>query len=630
MKVHRLEVETEGHLQQVLDQMYQEASNGKRNFYGLLELATNPVTIITAIHKVKANKGRNTPGSDGQRIRDILTKDYDEGIHLVQQAFQNYQPAPVRRVWIDKPGKKEKRPLGIPSVVDRILQEIVRMVIEPILEAQFFNHSYGFRPMRDATHAMARVHHILWQAKCTYAVEGDIKGFFDHVNHNILLKKLWKMGIRDKRILMLIKKMLKAGIMNEIEENPLGTPQGGVISPLLANVYLHDFDEYIASQWEQHPKQAQYSQKTSAYAAMARQGYPRYYLIRYADDWVILTHSMESAMKMKELAKQFLARNGRLELSEEKTLITDVKKASLIFLGIETRVRLSHKGKGFVTYSRPSRKALNGAIQSLKKQAERIKHACRRERTIQEMLRYNSIAVGIGNYWTMASAVSQCGYKVDHMLWYKQDKIFRKLTGSKLGEDHKRTIEAEKTNNLPVRHTGYKTRVYYLEFEGSIIGLTRLGFSTFEAPEPKNPKETPYSREGRTLWGKRTDKKLSLMRPDSITLLDDLTLRDYGNKQNSASKQKYNFEYYMNRGYALNRDKCRCKICRTPLLRGNLQTHHKNPFLPIDQTNKVSNLASLCTECHGLVHNQMPNPFGKGTKSYAKLGKYRQAVEAVF
>jgi 5-methylcytosine-specific restriction endonuclease McrA len=120
------------------------------------------------------------------------------------------------------------------------------------------------------------------------------------------------------------------------------------------------------------------------------------------------------------------------------------------------------------------------------------------------------------------------------------------------------------------------------------------------------------------------------MRPDSITLLDDLTLRDYGNKQNSASKQKYNFEYYMNRGYALNRDKCRCKICGTPLLRGNLQTHHKNPFLPIDQTNTVSNLASLCTECHGLVHNQMPNPFGKGTKAYAKLGKYRQAVEAVF
>src|SRR2546429_4070102 len=210
-----------------------------------------------------------------------------------------------RRVWIEKPGKKEKRPLGIASILDRIVQEVVRMVIEPILEAQFFDHSYGFRPMRDATHAMARVHFILWQAKCIYAVEGDIRAFFDHVNHNILLKKLWKMGIRDKRILMLIKKMLKAGIFQEIEENELGTPQGVIISPLLANVYLYDFDKYVAEQWEEHPKQAGYVQKRYAFTSMAKQGYPAYYLIRYADDWVILTSSPESAIKIKERAKQF-------------------------------------------------------------------------------------------------------------------------------------------------------------------------------------------------------------------------------------------------------------------------------------------------------------------------------------
>src|SRR5947199_485192 len=332
VKVHRLKVETEAQLQQVRDKMYQEAQNGKRNFYGLVELATNPVTILTAIHRLKANRGRNTPGSDGERIRDILEKDYEEVIHKVQQALLHYHPTPVRRVWIDKPGKREKRALGIPSIIDRIIQEIVKMVIEPILEAQFFNHSYGFRPMRDATHAMARVHHILWQAKCTYAVEGDIRSFFDHVNHNILLKKLWKMGIRNKRILMLIKKMLKAGILHEIEENTLGTPQGGIVSPLLANVYLHDFDEYVAQQWEKHPKQAQYAQKLSAYTSMAKQGYPRYYLIRYADDWVIQTHSMENANRIKELAKQFLQRNGQLELSEDKTLITDVKTSYLPFL----------------------------------------------------------------------------------------------------------------------------------------------------------------------------------------------------------------------------------------------------------------------------------------------------------
>jgi RNA-directed DNA polymerase len=107
-------------------------------------------------------------------------------------------------------------------------------------------------------------------------VEGDIRAFFDSVNHNILLNKLWKMGIRDKRLLMLIKKMRKAGIRHEIEENTLGTPQGGIISPLLANVYLPDFDEYIASQWEQHPNQAHYAQKRYALSNMGQQGYPRY------------------------------------------------------------------------------------------------------------------------------------------------------------------------------------------------------------------------------------------------------------------------------------------------------------------------------------------------------------------
>ncbi|HEU5374089.1 MAG TPA: reverse transcriptase domain-containing protein [Ktedonobacteraceae bacterium] len=511
----------------------------------------------------------------------------------------------------------------------RIIQEIVRMVIEPLLEAQFFSHSYGFRPMRDATHALARVPFILWQAKCTYAVEGDIRAFFDHVNHNILLKKLWKMGIRDKRLLMLIKKMLKVGILHEIEANDLGTPQGGIISPLLANVYLPDFDEYIALQWEKHPKQAHYAQKRYAINNMGQQGYPRYYLIRYADDWVILTHSLENAIRIKELAKQFLARNGRLELSEDKTLITDTKKAYLTFLGTETRVRLSRKGKGFVTYSRPSKKALNAATKTLRKQVKRIERAPCQDQLIQEMLRYNSIAIGIGNSWSMTSAVCKCGSRVDHRLWYKQEKVFKKITGTKGGEYHKRRIPAEKTSNLPVRHAGHRTRVHFVEYEPCSIGLTLLSFSTFEPPRQKNPQETPYSKQGRGLWEKRTEKRLRLMRPDALTLLDDLILRTIGRKQGSPAQEKRNLEYSMNRGYALNRDHCQCKICATSLVRENLETHHKNPFLPLDQINKVSNLASLCTRCHDLVHNNQPNPFGKRTKPFTKLEKYRQTVKSV-
>ncbi len=140
-----------------------------------------------------------------------------------------------------------------------------------------------------------------------------------------------------------------------------------------------------------------------------------------------------------------------------------------------------------------------------------------------------------------------------------------------------------------MRHTGHKTRVYYLEYEGCIIGLTHVGFSTFEPPPLKNPKETPFSKEGRALWEERTAKMLRKMRPDDITMFDDLTTWTFENKQSGASMEKRNFEYYMNRGYALNRDTCRCKVCATQLLRGNLHTHHKNPFLPMDQINKVSN-----------------------------------------
>ena len=630
MKVHRLEIKTERQLQDALDGMYMEAKSGKRNFYGLLELARNPITIVTAIHKIKGNRGSNTPGVDGKRINDILQKDFEQVLALVQEQLDSYKPNMVRRKYIDKPGKAEKRALGIPTIVDRIVQEIVRMILEPILEAQFFDHSYGFRPMRDATQAIARMHHIMWQAKCFWIVEGDIRGFFDNVNHNILLKKLWKMGIHDKRILVIVKKMLKAGIMGEVAENPLGTAQGGIISPLLANAYLQDFDEYVASFWENHPKIQQHKNKWNAFTVMARhpEKYPRFYLVRYADDWVILTDSQENAIRMKELARSFLQRNGKLELAVDKTLITDATKHPVTFLGIETRVGKSRKGSSrLVTYSRPSGKAIKMARNKLKGQIKQIRDAFHLDRRIQAIQRYNSMVIGIGNYWSMSSMVSGVGSTIDHHLWYKLDKVFMKITGSKLGEFRKRKIPACETDNLPVRHAGHTSRVYYLEFEGCKVGVTNLAFSTYKAPKPKNPVEIPYTEEGRKVWQERTERQLALHRPDEITLREDLTVRTYGNKHTSPSKIKRNFEFYMNRGYALNRDKCRCKICGVLLTSSNLNTHHKDPKLPIEKINKVSNLVSTCIWCHDLIHTDVENPFLEGSKESKQLEKFRKVTK---
>ena len=214
-------------------------------FKGLLEIIQSDVVILTAIHNIKNNHGKNTPGSDGWVMNDILQKQYDEVLELVKNQLVQYNPQPVRRVYIPKPGKSEKRPLGIPAVVDRIVQECVRIVIEPILETQFFKHSYGFRPMRDAQQAIARLTDVAHKTGYSWIVEGDISKFFDNVDHRIMLKQLWNMGIKDQRVLMIIKAMLKAGVMEEFAVNPMGTPQGGIISPLLANAYLDKMDKWI-------------------------------------------------------------------------------------------------------------------------------------------------------------------------------------------------------------------------------------------------------------------------------------------------------------------------------------------------------------------------------------------------
>ncbi len=172
----------------ILDQMYaaSKAANEQGNtpsFKGLLEVILAAPTIVSAIHNIKANKGSKTPGSDGEKMQeDILEKEYQDAIQRVQSIFTNYRAKDVRRVYIPKPGKTEKRPLGIPTIIDRIVQECVRIVLEPILEAQFFPHSYGFRPLRSPQQALERVTSLVYSTGYYWIIEGDIRKFFDTIN----------------------------------------------------------------------------------------------------------------------------------------------------------------------------------------------------------------------------------------------------------------------------------------------------------------------------------------------------------------------------------------------------------------------------------------------------------------
>ena len=210
------------------DRLYAESKKDE-TFNHLMEIIESEENIKLAYRTIKKNTGSDTSGVDKRTIADLAKLSEEEYVRLIRKQFSNYHPRPVRRVEIPKPNGKT-RPLGIPTVLDRIVQQSVLQVMEPICEAKFYRHSYGFRPNRSTKNAVAVCYKLAQVDGFHYVVDVDIKGFFDNVDHGKLLKQIWTMGIRDKRLISLIGKMLKA----PIEENGVrtvpdkGTPQGGL------------------------------------------------------------------------------------------------------------------------------------------------------------------------------------------------------------------------------------------------------------------------------------------------------------------------------------------------------------------------------------------------------------------
>jgi group II intron reverse transcriptase/maturase len=397
---------TEKQLQEIQDKMFELSKYAKDNhtrpaFKSILEIIQSEVVIITAIHNIKSNKGSNTSGTDGETMQeDFLNKPYGEIIQTIQVSLNSYKPKLIKRVYIPKPGKNEKRKLGIPSIIDRIVQECVRLVIEPIFEAQFYKHSYGFRPMRSTDMALETATRQVSRTGQTWFVEGDICKFFDSINHRKLLKRIWHMGIRDKRILMLIKMMLKSGVMNEIEVNEFGAIQGGIISPLLANIYLDMFDQWITKQWTHKKTRFKYKDEYITTKVLKRDtNLETAYLIRYCDDWIILTDSKINAIKWKERIEIFLKTKLKLELSMDKTLITNIKRKTIKFLGFEFKVAKGSSKTGYITRTMPNRLRVKEKIKDILFEIKTLKKITQKNKLIHAINVVNSKIRGIINYY---------------------------------------------------------------------------------------------------------------------------------------------------------------------------------------------------------------------------------------
>lgn len=567
----------------------------------LLELMTSEATIVTAIHRIKANKGSRTAGSDHKLMKpDVLQKDYLEVVQQVKDSFRNYRPKPIKRKFIPKANSDELRPLGIPSIIDRIIQECVRLIIEPILEAQFFQHSYGFRPMRDAGMASVRTTDIVHITGHYWVIEGDISKFFDCVNHSILIKKLWNMGIRDRRVLMIIKAMLKAGIMEELKENPVGTPQGGIISPLLANAYLHAFDQWVTREWENKKTRYPYAQKEKRFYRLRKTTrLKETYLVRYADDWVLITSSRRNAEKWKYRITNYLKNRLKLTLSEQKTLITDIRKRPIKFLGFEIKAIKGKAKKGHILISKPNQQRLKDKVNEVHKTIKKIKRATTKEDLIHRINLINSKIRGIIQYYECTTKVNVYLAKYADKLHYAAYLKLRNHGGYKL--------PAKLVDNLRSVHENYRTKIPIVEYNELKIGVTRIDFCKWKKVKNKSPKETPYTELGRKMYMKRTSKKTVKVRADELLSLNWSKIIRIRHKE-----KRYNFEYFMNRAYAFNRDKGKCRVCKGELWSDDIHIHHVSPKLPMDEVNRVPNLASLHVKCHQMIHS---------SKDYSMVGK---------
>lgn len=381
-------------VQGVYDQLYENARDNA-NFTHLIKLVMSAENIKLAYRNIKNNNGSNTKGTDGKTIKDYESMNEEEIILYFQAKMRNYNPNSVRRVEIPKPNGK-KRPLGIPCMEDRIIQQSLKQVLEPICEAKFYKHSYGFRPNRSTRHAVARYSYLVNIMRMYYVVDVDIKGFFDNVNHAKLMKQLWALGIRDKCLLSVIGKILKSEIEG-IGIATQGVPQGGIISPLLANVVLNELDWWIAGQWENLPTRFKYKGTNHKYKAIRKTKLKEMHIVRYADDFKIFCNNPKTAETVLLATKMWLKERLGLEVSEEKTKITYLKKNSSEFLGV--KFKAVPKGQKFVVRSHMTEKNIEKVAENIKKQIITIQ----RHTVENEVVKLNSIILGVHNYYAMAT-----------------------------------------------------------------------------------------------------------------------------------------------------------------------------------------------------------------------------------
>ena len=601
-------------MQTAFDKLYADSVSG-RQFRNLVELIQRPENIMLAYRNLRKNSGSKTAGVDKKTISDLNKWSDKKLINHVQRKLDWYVPNAVRRVEIPKDNGK-KRPLGIPTIMDRLIQQCILQVLEPICEAKFFKRSNGFRPTHSAENAIAQAERMIQNIGCYYVIDIDIHGFFDNVNHGKLLKQMWALGIRDKKLLSIISAMLKAEVAG-IGFPEKGTPQGGIISPLLSNIVLNELDWWVASQWEEMPTKRNYVHRIYANGTPDKSNTIRAlriytklkecYLVRYADDFKIFCKKHSDAVKLFEATKQWLWERLGLEISPEKSKIVNVKRHYSEFLGFKLRVREKGKkpdgSKRYVIEAHVRDKALKKIRARSKEIIGQIRRTYDPKMEYRLIQKYNSYLIGIHNYYCIATHVN---LDIHEIAFDVKKSLYNRLK-------HRLQRTGSISNRYIQEKYGRSREVRYLNGHA----VVPIAYVQHRVPMDRKNRVNPYTPEGRTEIHKN---------------LAGLNLAVMNHLMNTPAGQQ-SVEYNDNRIALYVAQKGKCAVSGIVLDANQVDCHHKKP-LSLGGDDSYQNLIIVSDAVHVLIHSSSERTIKKylndlqlNSKQLAKLNNLRKLAE---
>ena len=601
-------------MQTAFDKLYADSVSG-RQFRNLVELIQRPENIMLAYRNLRKNSGSKTAGVDKKTISDLNKWSDKKLVNHVQRKLDWYVPNAVRRGEIPKDNGK-KRPLGIPTIMDRLIQQCILQVLEPICEAKFFKRSNGFRPTHSAENAIAQAERMIQNIGCYYVIDIDIHGFFDNVNHGKLLKQMWALGIRDKKLLSIISAMLKAEVAG-IGFPEKGTPQGGIISPLLSNIVLNELDWWVASQWEEMPTKRNYVHRIYANGTpdksntiRALRSYTKLkecYLVRYADDFKIFCKKHSDAVKLFEATKQWLWERLGLEISPEKSKIVNVKRHYSEFLGFKLKVREKGKkpdgSKRYVIEAHVRDKALKKIRARSKEIIGQIRRTYDPKMEYRLIQKYNSYLIGVHNYYCIATHVN---LDIHEIAFDVKKSLYNRLK-------HRLQRTGSISNRYIQEKYGRSREVRYLNGHA----VVPIAYVQHRVPMDRKNRVNPYTPECRTEIHKN---------------LAGLNLAVMNHLMNTPAGQQ-SVEYNDNRIALYVAQKGKCAVSGIALDANQVDCHHKKP-LSLGGDDSYQNLIIVSDAVHILIHSSSERTIKKylndlqlNSKQLAKLNNLRKLAE---